>query len=128
MAKRILSIVETAYRATLEEQDDTVLWLAHAMRDAGAELTVLLRGNAVAYAARGQDASGLAIGDRPQRSQPRIDVDLETLAAKGVPVLAVEEDLAERGVERSELVRGVELVARASLARLAAAHDQVWHW
>ena len=36
---KTLQIIRTAYRATIEEQDDTVVWITRAMRGAGAELT-----------------------------------------------------------------------------------------
>jgi hypothetical protein len=128
MAKRVLSIIATAYRATLEEQDDTILWLTHALRGAGAPVDVLLRGNATNYAVKSQDASGLAFGERRQTQPPRLGDDVAKLVAKGAHVFFVEEDVAERGIERSELVAGVEPVARAALPALAAAYDQVWHW
>ena len=50
MAKKILQIVESAYRATLEEQDDTVVWITHAMKGAGGDLHLLLRGNEIGRA------------------------------------------------------------------------------
>ena len=42
MAKKTLNIVESAYRAVMEEQDDTILWLLAAMQSAGAEHTVVI--------------------------------------------------------------------------------------
>ena len=128
MAKKILSIVESAYRATLEEQDDTVIWLTHAMQGAGADLTVVLSGNAVNYAVGGQDPSGLAFGDRRQTNPPRLDDDLAKLAAKGVEVLVIEDDVVGRGVDGAELIDGIKLIPRVELLKLIRSHDQVWHW
>src|SRR5262245_43661498 len=99
MPKKILQIVESAYRATLEEQDDTVIWITHAMKGAGGNLDVLLRGNAVNYAAKGQDASGLAFGEKKQTQPPRLAEDVAKLIEKGVAVYVVSDDVAERGLE-----------------------------
>lgn len=125
---RALQIINTAYRATLEEQDDTVVWLTHAMCGAGAELGVLLRGSAVNYAMPGQNARGLKIGDWLQTQPPRIAEDVAGLIGKDVPVYAVAEDLTERGLETAELVAGVERVGRGELPRLFERFDQIWGW
>ena len=128
MAKKVLSIVTTAYRATLEEQDDTIIWLSHALKGAGADLDVLLRGNAVNYAVRGQDASGLAFGERRQTQPPRLDDDVAKLAAKGVAVFIVDDDLRERGIGQADLIEGVQPIGRAGIPGLFARYDQVWTW
>ena len=76
---KALNIVEAAYRGTLEEQDDTIVWITHAMKGAGADLALLLRGNAVNCAVKGQDASGLSIGGEPQTQPPDLAGDISAL-------------------------------------------------
>ena len=125
---KALNIVETAYRATIEEQDDTIVWLTHAMKGAGADLAVLLRGNAVNYAVKGQDASGLVFGSEKQTQPPELVEDLAKLLPKGVEVFIVDEDLAERGIEPSETIDGLTHVGRGDLPGLFDRFDQVWHW
>ncbi len=127
MAK-ILSIVERAYHGTIEEQDDTILWISHMFKNAGADLSVLLRSNAVNYAVRGQDASGLSFGGVPLAVPPQLDHDVEALAKAGATVYAVQEDLSDRGIGSDELVAGVNLVNRSDLASLFDQHDAVWQW
>lgn len=125
---KALNIIEAAYRATLEEQDDTIVWISHAMKGAGADLDVLLRGNAVNYAAKSQDASGLAFGDWKQSEPPRLADDISSLVAKGVAVYIVQEDVTDRGLSSGELIEGVEPVSRGDLPGLMEKYDQVWAW
>ena len=128
MPKKILQVIQSAYRATIEEQDDTIVWLAHMIKDNGGSPDVLLRGNAVNYAVKGQDASGLAFGDKQQTQPPRIADDLTKLLEKGVGVFVVSDDLADRGLERSHLIAGVKPTSRDELPALFDSFDQVWHW
>jgi hypothetical protein len=128
MGRKVLQIIESAYRCTIEEQDDPAVWITLAMRGAGAELGLLLRGNAVNYAAVGQDAGGLSFGGRAQTQPPRLDHEVARLLGKGVPVFVVEEDARARGLDGEALVAGVTLVARAGLPALLAGYDQAWHW
>ncbi len=125
---KALNIIECAYRATIEEQDDTIVWLSHAMKGAGAELDVLLRGNAVNYAVKGQDAGGLSFGDWTQTQPPRLADDVAGLIGKGVEVFVVSDDLAVRGLAGGDLIDGVKPVARSGVAGLLGTYDQVWHW
>jgi sulfur transfer complex TusBCD TusB component (DsrH family) len=127
MAK-ILSIVETAYRATIEEQDDTILWLSHMLKNDGADISVLLRANAVNYAVKGQEASGLSFGESKMTNSPEIDKDVEKMIEKGVPMYVVEEDAKDRGLSDEELIGGIKKVKRRDLPELIDQHDQVWHW
>jgi sulfur transfer complex TusBCD TusB component (DsrH family) len=124
---RILNIIENAYRATLEEQDDTVLWLSRALKNAGAELSVVLRGNAVNYAVR-QACPELKLGAAAIKHPARPHEDLAKLRAKGAGIYVVQEDLDDRGIGKERCVADATPIRRADLPALMEKHDQVWHW
>ena len=129
MAKKTLNIVESAYRAVMEEQDDTILWVLAAMQGAGGEHTVVLRGNAVNYAVAGQGAPGLTLGEWKQTQAPRMDKDvIDLIEKRKIPVYVIEEDLAARGIEKSALVPGAKLLGSKMLPNLLAEYQIVSHW
>src|SRR6516162_3844393 len=125
---KALNIIETGYRATLEEQDDPGVWLSYTLKSAGGDVDVLLRGNAVTYAVQGQDSTGLQYGTWQQTQPPRLAENIATMTSKGMVVFIVSEDLRERGLEQVPLVEGLTPVTRNELARLLGRYDQVWHW
>jgi hypothetical protein len=128
MSKRVLHIVDGAYRATLEEQDDPVVWLCRAMRSAGGELDLLLHGNAVVYGVRAQEVEPLVFGERRQRHAPDLAGELEGFLGQEASCFYVEEDPVERGIAPDELLDGLVPVSRAKLAELFSGYDQVHRW
>ena len=126
MAK-ILSIIESAYRGTIEEQDDTIVWLNQLFKKGGADVTVLLRSNAVNYAVKGQNAEGFKFGNFEQQNAPEIATDIAKLIEQGAEVYALTEDLQDRGIEQ-ELVSGVQLVSKTETVGLIEKADHIWHW
>jgi hypothetical protein len=120
MSKKVLSVIDTAYRATQEEQDDAGLWMTAAAKNAGVEdVTVLLTGNAVNYAVKGGgsvphpfDAAG----------------DIQRMADKGIEFFLIREDAEERGINPDTMLSCVEAISRSQLAGFVDGYDSIWHW
>jgi sulfur transfer complex TusBCD TusB component (DsrH family) len=125
---KILSIAERAYHGTIEEQDDTIIWMTHILKNSGADISLLLRGNAVNYAVTGQDAGGLSFGGIKMEVGPNIDRDVSEIVKAGVPTYVVSEDLEDRGIGQQEIAQGINLISRGDLAGLFDSHDSIWHW
>jgi sulfur relay (sulfurtransferase) DsrF/TusC family protein len=125
---KLLNVVSSGYRATLEEQDDTVVWISHAMRNAGAEIDLLLEEAAVNYPVEGQSVDPVTIGGRLQSHAPDVHEQIRNFVGNGSAVYVVEEDLDERGIDRRRLLQEVRLVPRSELPKLISGYDQVWHW
>ncbi len=125
---KVLQIIDSAYRCTIEEQDDPAVWITHAMKGAGADLDVLLCGNAVNYAVKGQDASGLRFGEIVQKNPPKLDNDIARLIGKNINVMVYSEDTAARGITEAQLLPGVRRVSRTEAPTIFSRYDQLWHW
>lgn len=125
---KVLNIISSGYRATLEEQDDTVVWITQAMSRAGAEIDVLLRSAATNYVVEGQAVAPLAIGGRIQSNAPDVHGQVRDLAERGVGIFVLEEDLDAYGLRNVSRLKQAQIVKAGELAGLISRYDAVWHW
>ena len=112
MAKKVLEIMETegprqAGAAGLSGLTAHTLALARA----GADVHLLLRGNAV----------------RCGQSDGR-DGDIASLVQRGADVYYVEEDARARCIAADQLLAGLKPVRSDELPALLHGYDQIWRW
>lgn len=127
MAKKILSVLSHTEYGNLEDSDIGLFASAFAPV-AGQSLSLLLREDAVNYAVRGQDGSGIKIAGAVVQPGFMIETDLQSVRQSSIPVYAVREDLEERGIRPDEIISGVHLMSRKELGRLVDGFDTVWNW
>jgi len=127
MPKKILSVLSHTEYGNLEDSDIGLFASAFAPA-AGSALTILLTEDAVNYAVRGQEGTGIKIAGGTVQPGFLIETDVQSVQASGIPVYALREDLEERGIRDGELVEGVRLMSRRELGRFVDQFDTVWNW
>jgi sulfur relay (sulfurtransferase) DsrF/TusC family protein len=127
MAKKILSVLSHTEYGNLEDSDIGLFASAFAPV-AGSEMTILLTEDAVNYAVRGQEGTGIKIAGAPVQPGFLIETDVRSVQDARIPVYALREDLAERGIREDELITGVETLPRREFGKLVDRFDTVWNW
>jgi sulfur transfer complex TusBCD TusB component (DsrH family) len=127
MAKKILSVLSHTEYGNLEDSDIGLFASAFAPV-AGQQLALVLREDAVNYAVRGQDGTGIRIAGTLIQPGFLIETDLRSLGQSNIPVYAIREDLQERGIEAADVVEGVKLMSKKELGKLVDQFDSVWNW
>lgn len=127
MPKQILSVLAHTEYGNLEDSDIGLFASAFAPV-AGQSLTLLLREDAVNYAVRGQDGTGIKIAGAVVQPGFLIETDLQSVQQANIAVYAMREDLLERGIGEDELIPGVRVMGRSELGKLVDQFDTVWNW
>ncbi len=125
---KALQILQSAYRCTVEEQDDPALWFVQVLKTAQGDVDIVLKNNAVNYAVVSQDASGLSFGNWKQSQPSQLNQDLQQAIAQGITIYAVAEDLTIRGISDEKLLPGIPKISRLEMSNLFNNYDQVWTW
>ncbi len=127
-SKTSLSIVERAYRGSLEEQYGHIVWLTQIMKAMGAPTSILLKGDTVMYATMGQPRQGLSLGDIHISALSHYESSIQTLLDLQVPVHVWGRDLDRLGLTLEDMVPGVQSLDNAGLIDLIRRLDCVWYW
>ena len=127
MAKKILSVLSHTEYGNLEDSDIGLFASAFAPAT-GTPMTLLLAEDAVNYAVRGQDGTGITIAGGTVQPGFLIETDLASVHQANIPLYAFREDLAQRGIAPGDLIGGVTLMSRNDFGRFIDQFDTVWNW
>jgi sulfur relay (sulfurtransferase) DsrF/TusC family protein len=127
MTKKILSVLSHTEYGNLEDSDIGLFASAFAPV-AGNAMTILLREDAVNYAVRGQDGTGITIAGGRVQPGFLIETDIQSVQEARIPVYAFRDDLERRGIREEELVAGVKVIGRQEFGKLVDQFDTVWNW
>jgi hypothetical protein len=125
----LLCICDQGYRASVEEQDDTVIWLTHMLqKEENFQTALLLRGSAVNYANKAQKSVGVTFGSWVQQNPADFPRDIARYRAEGGRVQAVRADHNARGLSDADLIEGIQVIDKRQIAGLVSEFENVSFW
>jgi len=127
MPKKILSVLSHTEYGNLEDSDIGLFASAFAPVTSH-QMTLLLSEDAVNYAVRGQDGTGIRIAGGTVQPGFLIETDLQSLQDSKIPVYAVKDDLEERGLSERDLISGVKILRKDEFGKFVDQFDTVWNW
>ena len=127
MPKKILSVLSHTEYGNLEDSDIGLFASAFAPVTSN-QMTLLLSADAVNYAVRGQDGTGIKIAGGTVQPGFLIETDLQSLQDSKIPVYAVKDDLEERGLSERDLISGVKMLRKDEFGKFVDQFDTVWNW
>lgn len=127
-SKSSLSIVERAYRGSLEEQYGHIVWLTRIMKGMGAPTALMLKGDAVMFAKHTQPRVDVKIGDLELCSLSHYESGIRDLQSSDVPVFVWRKDVERLQLNEASLVPHVQIIGDTEFLSLAARYDCIWYW
>ena len=125
MARRVVSIVSAA-PAAISPVDPVLEANVYAVAE-DVDLTVVLRGAAIEYAAKADSAPPARVAGRALPNS-RCARDLRGLLESGVPVYVDADSAGGQGIHPDDLVPGVAMASPERLTDLLRDADAVLHW
>jgi intracellular sulfur oxidation DsrE/DsrF family protein len=125
MARRVVSIMSGA-PAVISPVDPVLEANVYAVAE-DVDLTVVLRGAAIEYAAQIAAAPPATLAGHPLPNA-RCATDLRGLLESGVPVYVDADSAGRQGLRAADLVDGVHLAEPDRLSELLRGADAVLHW
>jgi predicted peroxiredoxin len=125
MARHVVSIMSGA-PAAVSPADPVLEANVYAVAE-DIDLTVVLRGAAIEYAAMTTSVAPARLAGRPLPNA-RCARDLRGLLESGVPVYVDAGSAADQGLQAEHFVDGVSLTDTRHLAELLRGADAVLHW
>lgn len=128
MANKVLVIFEKPIYLSFEPVDPHVFATALGVSDTPVEVNVLLRDSAVTYGIKNQQVNAKVAGQDIMLHETSPEKVVTFMIEHGAKVCAVAEDMKTRGINKEELVQGVEVISEDDSIRLLEEHDSVMVW